>query len=946
MTSFLWRKIVKNKWLTLSLIMGNILLIGIVTATPLFTTATMQRIFQEDMRYVQHTRNTFPAEMQINLAFNREQEECPLELYYYTRRVLWPEVVSNMGVPSTMSIRSYRMPGVQLSPYVPREYPPQNRNVIIVGVEGFADNVKLLHGRLPSAELVDGRVIEVLASEAAMHFFRLVMNETLAITNFEENGYLQVRIVGIYTIAQGSEAYWSVVPIDISRNVIMHYRVAYERLVRNYHLEFNMTAFFTQVLDFTQMHIRYVPHYQRTIRSSVARAESVSPALMFTVNFGTTMRQYLTRTENLPITLWILQLPLYVMMALYIYMVSRQILLMDKNDVAVLHSRGASRRQIIGLYILQGLFVGAVSFPIGLGLGFVICHILGGSNGFLEMVQRASLDVRLTAETLLFGGVAALFSFLTMLLPVIGFSKVGIHDHKTSKRKSPIWQRYFLDIICVAAALYGLYNFNIQQEHMAAQMTDTRFVDPLLFANSSLFILGAGLLCLRLFPYLVKLVFLMGRRFFSPSVYASMLKVIRSAGDEQFIMLFLVFTIAIGIFSAQVARTINLNNDHRILYTGGTDVIFAERWRDNTPHPEDRIPDEIIYFEPDFNRFINFEEVDSITRVMRRQVSVRAPGSTVNNVNIMGIDTRSFGETAWFRYDLLPIHINYFLNSLGAVPNGVLLSDNFRTRLGYSVGDNITIRDTPVFGNEPRFGRAVFSSFEVMGFVEHWPGFSPALRTRLPTGEVQITEQYLAIVNLGHIQSTWGVRPYQVWMQTNTDSSQFVRDFISDNDVTILMFGDTMSELVAIRSDPIVIGTNGILTMSFVMTLLVSLTGFLIYWILSIKSRVLQFGIFRAMGLSMRNIISLLVNEQIFITLTALAIGGLVGVVGSWLFVPIIQVSYTAADQVLPLIRIMEARDYLNLYGVLGFMVVLCLFILGVFISRINITQALKLGED
>ena len=61
---------------------------------------------------------------------------------------------------------------------------------------------------------------------------------------------------------------------------------------------------------------------------------------------------------------------------------------------------------------------------------------------------------------------------------------------------------------------------------------------------------------------------------------------------------------------------------------------------------------------------------------------------------------------------------------------------------------------------------------------------------------------------------------------------------------------------------------------------------------------------------------------------------------------PLIQISYTAADQVIPLMIVTEARDYANLYAVVGIMITLCLVILAGYISRIKIAQALKLGED
>ena len=939
MISFLWRKLWKNKWLTLCLLFGNILLIGIVTATPLFTTATMQRIFQEDMRAVQHNRNTFPAIMMLEYTLNHQDEATRFDTYYHARDILWPHTVAAMGVPSAMTLRAYTMSHIHMTPYVPREDNPRSRSTTLLGAEGFADNIRLVHGRMPSTELVDGRVIEVLASEHAMRQQNLIMNEPLLTGTYgNREEPLLLKVVGVFEFAEGSEAFWSVMPFNPALWLLVQDSLLYGGFMQNYSFDYWITAIWIEVLDFTAMHVLQVPHYQDMIRDTTQMFEYMGRRQwVFGVNFYNTMQQYINRTDRLAITLWVLQLPLYVMMALYIYMVSRQILLMDKNDVSVLHSRGASRKQILGIYVLQGLFVAIVSFPMGLGLGIFMCRMMGGSNGFLEFVQRASLEVTITNQALLYGLAAATFSFFTMLVPVRAFSKITIVDHKRKIAKKPLWQRYFLDIICFGVAILGLYNFNVQQEHMAANLADVQFVDPLLFVNSSLFILGAGLICLRLFPYLVKFVFAVGRNIFSPSVYASMLKVMRSAGEEQFIMLFLVFTVAVGTFSAQVARTINLNNDHRIQYMGGTDLIFREVWVDNADEPP---PPYIIYIEPDFNRFLHFDEVDSITQVMRRRINVSAPGSNVNNIPMMAVDTRTFGETIWFRDNLLPIDINYFLNVLAVRSDGVLLSDNFRTNMGYEIGDMITITEIP------RFGIAESSRFVVVGFVEYWPGFAPVTRTRLPTGELITTEASMAIVNIGHITTNWGIRPYQIWMNTNVDSAEFFHNFIHENGLRVAEFNDTMSALVTIRSDPVVQGTNGVLTMSFVITLLVCFTGFLIYWILSIKSRVLQFGIFRAMGLGMQNILSLLVNEQIFITFTALIIGGIVGMVSARFFVPLIQLSYSAVDQVLPLLIVMEGRDYRNLYGVLAVMIIICLLVLASFISKIKITQALKLGED
>ncbi len=69
---------------------------------------------------------------------------------------------------------------------------------------------------------------------------------------------------------------------------------------------------------------------------------------------------------------------------------------------------------------------------------------------------------------------------------------------------------------------------------------------------------------------------------------------------------------------------------------------------------------------------------------------------------------------------------------------------------------------------------------------------------------------------------------------------------------------------------------NGILTLGFLISILVTFAGFLLYWILSLKGRTLQNGIMRAMGLSLRQLIGILVKIYKAADLEVFALQGLV----------------------------------------------------------------------
>ena len=71
-----------------------------------------------------------------------------------------------------------------------------------------------------------------------------------------------------------------------------------------------------------------------------------------------------------------------------------------------------------------------------------------------------------------------------------------------------------------------------------------------------------------------------------------------------------------------------------------------------------------------------------------------------------------------------------------------------------------------------------------------------------------------------------------------------------------------------------------------------------------------------------------------------------IGKLTSKMYVPMVQIAYAASNQVLPMKLITDPADMLRLYGVILFVVVLCLAVLMALLFKLNITNTLKLGEE
>lgn len=66
----------------------------------------------------------------------------------------------------------------------------------------------------------------------------------------------------------------------------------------------------------------------------------------------------------------------------------------------------------------------------------------------------------------------------------------------------------------------------------------------------------------------------------------------------------------------------------------------------------------------------------------------------------------------------------------------------------------------------------------------------------------------------------------------------------------------------------------------------------------------------------------------------------------SCIFVPLIQKAFASTNQVLPLEFVVYITDLIQLFAVIGVMLCICMAVFRRIISEMNISKALKLGED
>lgn len=833
--------------------------------------------------------------------------------------------------------------------------PITDNNSQTMTVKAFSNlekHVKLKDGRMPAKAPVDG-VYEVLVTEKTLIQYRSVLGTEFVASNSKTNGEMRFKPVGIIEKSVDDDTYFRSGSLnDMSASFILPYETAMQHMLKDQSIPVASAGWYL-VLDYSKMEFRHVDAFLKThdqIRNAMLSQVTLYQMKVEAVAFDT-IEYYLIKAANLNLFMWALNVPVLIMMAFYMFMVANLIASRQKTEIAVLRSRGAARWQVIAAYLVEALILCAAAVVSGPFLGAMLTKVLGASSGFMQFVQRVSLPVRITEQSYLYGVLAGAVCLLLVMIPIVFATRVSIVDHKQQMArlvKTPLWHKLFLDVIALAAAFYGLYAFKkklADLQSLGLGSTDLN-IDPLQFVVPALFTIGAGLLLLRLYPWILRLVYWLGKKWWPPAAYATLIQVGRSSNQYQFLMIFLIMTISTGVFSASAARTININSEDRIRYSNGADVVLNVNWVSDAPPPvfgsgaPQAAPvtnSKINYLEPPFDPFQKLPGVDYAAKVFTKNEVTFSTEKDTGPATLIGIDSDQFGMTTWFRDTLLDYPLNDYLNVMATHLDAVLISRTLAEQKNVKVGDTLQVGWEGV----------THQPFRVFGIIDYFPTFNPLPEEGLANFKSANKDPMLIVGHLPQIQLKLALEPYQVWLKLKPEATTAeLYNGIEESGVSVNKIINTKEELALAKNDPFLLALNGLLTLGFVISLIVSFIGFLLYWVLSLRGRTLQNGILRAIGLSVGNLIAMLAIEQALTSGIAVVLGIIVGNVTSLLYVPNFQIVFNPNSLVPPFLVQIDEGDLTRIYWMVGIMLTVGIGILAYMLSKLRVHQALKLGED
>lgn len=584
----------------------------------------------------------------------------------------------------------------------------------------------------------------------------------------------------------------------------------------------------------------------------------------------------------------VLLLAIVGLMVLFVAQMSGLLIERQEAFIALLRSRGASRRQIFVTFAMQGLAMVLVAMIAGplLAVPFIRQVAL-----VLFSVQRQSVTDALAGNPItlalglwpvtLVAGVVVGLAVLRAIHRASALNILALRQDSARSRRTPLWRKLYLDVFAALLALAGYGTLAMANSIMASTPTSQNAstlegIAPLGLVAPLFLMMAITLLFLRVFPLVLRLsewLAARGRGAPAPLAFAQLA---RSA--RQSTQLIVLLALATG-FALMVASAL-ATTDH---YT--TNAATFDAGSDFSGKPINPLAD-----------YRQLAGVQSAAKGYITGGSFIAPGKQPQDWNapqgmlVSAVESERYAETINWPDINGTGSVSKLMSLLrqeaptadlaNAVPAIVDGSTHARTHA--SVGTILTLW-MPEVSARP-------VGFRVVAVVQHIPQMY-ADQPTIGGGMLVDYARYMQAVAAANGTATiTQLAPNYVWLRTAGDSASLhsLRAALTSgpyqlNDTNAngiyspveLTTHDRRSEIADLHSDALYVDLLGTLALGAAAALLLALLGTIVTLWTATGDRRVSFALLRALGSGPRRIRRMVIWEQAFVCAVGLALGGL-----------------------------------------------------------------------
>ncbi|HSJ89307.1 MAG TPA: FtsX-like permease family protein [Anaerolineales bacterium] len=947
-----FKRLLTQRFLSIASIAGLMIASGFILSVPLYADATYFRLLREELLAGHEFELTQKPVDYAPLSFVFEQKAAGKNSPQWKNVFKVDDYLSNgalrtINLPILQVVRRFRTDGYNM--FAPRDpnnpgtqYPLTTASFAFI--TPLEETIIVVHGTTPQpfvSLLNEGDTIEAMASESFANEFGVQVGDTYSLRT--EARQMPVSIVGLWRPADPAASYWDVK----SDSLLLVNEETYAGIISDTVSDELRNATWSITASGSSLHAGDVAALKERIQTVQAQTNSLLPKTALIASPLKALDRYQKNAPTLTYLLFAFSVPILSLILAFIGLVAGLFVGQQRGEMAILRSRGASTAQVVGISLLQGILLGAVALAGGIGLAYWITNSIGKARSFLNFSAAGGLRVSMTPQVLGYGllGIAIILT-IQVLIPTLSAAENTIVTYKQERARSfrvPWWQKYWLDVILLIPAGYGLWQLTEQSKRAlgGSKGIPDPLQNPLLLLVPALGIFSVALFTLRLVPRFMAFLSWTLRPSKSVGLLMAARYLERTPAFYSAPLVLLVLTLGLSAFTASLARTLDIQLEKQTHYQVGADMNLYEM---GTTVNEDA-PNPVYTFGP-LEDHLSIPGVDAATRVGRYKFSALVATGNLQGT-FLGIDRLGFPSAAYWQRDFAKEQLGVLMNELAAHPKGILVPESLLSKYKLKVGDTLrSAITTGVAGESIPLDATIVGSFKL--FPTWYPENGPIIVGNLEELFLSAGAEYPHEVWLGTSRNAdpeaiaYSVRGFSIMLDQQADQSRLVQNGLN---TIVKEWKSAELNIGAEQRRPERQGLFGLLSVGFIASALLTVLGFLLYALFSFRRRFIEMGMLRAIGLSMRQMTSLLAAELAFLVLLGIGVGTALGVFASRLFVPFLQIGASAQSQYPPFQIEIAWGSIAQIYVLFFVLFLVALSALSALLVRMKIFQAIKLGE-
>ena len=350
MLKSVFRKIANNFWLFFCLILGSLLITAILAAIPIYTDGALRKMLDVELNKFANENDEYvsPGEMYGVINYRGEYgSQLIIETIKETTEK-FDEAFEENDVVLNDSFRNIKVRNLKNLDNLML----QNTAYSIQSMTGFEKHVTMLQGKMCS-DKIKNNVIEVVVSKEEYNVNHLILDNVYTMTPSRYWGdnsvRIKIKVVGVYEINYSDVEYWHKDDIE---NGMQSVFLASDKAFEEYFLEYgnawliSNAAWCYNVDLYGLKKDELLPYVEINEIMDEHFGEMYEGTAHLEIPINEVLLEYISKSETLELTMWILNVPVLIMLLFYTYMVAKMIIEDDKNEISSLKCRGAFPKQI------------------------------------------------------------------------------------------------------------------------------------------------------------------------------------------------------------------------------------------------------------------------------------------------------------------------------------------------------------------------------------------------------------------------------------------------------------------------------------------------------------------------------------------------------------------------------------------------------------------------